>query len=65
MGFIGQDTIVFIRKGGSHYHLPNCQMLTNLPSCYNEYYGVEFKDVDKHQYKSCACSDEHNLRSKQ
>ena len=58
MGFIGQDTIVFIRKGGSLYHLSTCDLIPNLPSCYNLYYGIEFKDLDKRIYHPCTCIDD-------
>jgi hypothetical protein len=49
MGFIGQDTIVFIRKDGSHYHIKGCWMIEK------DYYGIEFKDINKKQYKPCGC----------
>lgn len=54
MGFIGQDTIVFIRKQGSHYHLQNCDALSLIVKD-DPYYGVEFKDIDKRLYHPCAC----------
>ena len=64
MGFIGQDTIVFIRKKGSHYHLSTCSMVTEWKSIIvsNEgieddpYFGIEFKDVDKRKYRPDACA---------
>ena len=63
MGFIGQDTIVFIRKDGHHYHLPTCQMINSLPTIYNSYYGIEFKDLDKRLYHPCTCIND-KIRNK-
>jgi len=58
MGFIGQDTIVFIRKKGSHYHLANCWMVKDISMADDPYFGIEFKDVDKRKYRPCACASD-------
>jgi hypothetical protein len=58
MGFIGQDTIVFIRKKGSHYHLSNCWMVKDPSMIDDPYFGIEFKDVDKRQYRPDACASD-------
>jgi hypothetical protein len=61
MGFIGLDTIVWIRKNGLHYHLLTCWMVKDPNMTDDPYYGIEFKELDKKKYKPCACIMEYEL----